>query len=153
MECKKIFLTWEEYFKLCNNLVEQMKDVGFTDIIAIARGGLIPAQYIAYKLNIKRIYTAGISSYKEKTQTDFVIYQGMDGIFDNNSKVLIIDDIADSGKTIQLLQEVYAFKLYFANIVKVCTLQYKPKKSVVTPNYYAQAVENNDWIVYPYDNN
>lgn len=147
----KIFLNWNDYFKLCDQLTEQIKDKGFTDIIAISRGGLIPAQYIAYKLNIKKIHSFGVSSYKGTKQESFSIYQTIDENFQDKDKILIIDDIADSGKTLQFCLDFFSMKFFYAGIVNIGALHYKPEKSIVKPDYYSQTVDNTDWIVYPYD--
>ena len=145
-------LTWEDYFKLCDSLVEQVKNEGYTDIIAISRGGLIPAQYLAYKLDIKRVHVFGVSSYKGQTQDRFEIYQEIDTHFSDKNKVLIVDDIADTGKTLYYCLDYYSVKLYYAQKVHICSLHYKPQNSIIKPEYYAQTVENNTWVVYPYDN-
>jgi hypoxanthine phosphoribosyltransferase len=150
----KLILTWDDYFKLCDSLVEQVKDVGFTDIVAISRGGLIPSQYIAYKLGIKRIHNFGIQSYSDNnTQLDeklVIIYQGVTTVFDRDNKVLIVDDIADTGRTLKWCQELQPL-LDGAAIKKTATLQYKPETSQIRPDYFAQAVERSQWVVYPYD--
>lgn len=151
----KLFVTWEEYFKLCDNLVEQIKaaPLPYTDIVAIARGGFIPAQYLAYKLNIKRIYNYGMISYSDDnirlTGKNIETYQiPRDGDFPNLRRLLVVDDIADSGKSLYRACQ----DLYWANpsMATTATLHYK-LHSIFTPKYYAQEVPNDCWVVYPYD--
>lgn len=154
MEPQKRYLSWEEYFKLCDNLVEQIKDKGFTDIIAIARGGLIPAQYLAYKVDIKRIYNFGITTYSKKdtklNEHDIVVYQQTCALFCGERKVLIVDDIADSGGTINKCYKDYLKYDGDSKKIQICTLHYKAR-SIVRPDYFAQEVDDNVWVVYPYD--
>lgn len=151
----KLFVTWEEYFKLCDNLVEQIKKVAipYTDIVAIARGGLIPAQYLAYKLNIKQVYNYGIITYTtdNKKRSENYIYQKavpLEGGLRPIKRILIVDDIADSGKTVDHVY--WDLRLAQPEDISVCTLHYKPH-SIFTPKYYAQEVSNDRWVVYPYD--
>ena len=149
VENKKLILSWDDYFKLCDKLVHQLKDAQITDIIAIARGGLIPAQYLAYKLNIKRIHSFGIISYSDDDKplpdADMRIYQTLGSYdFQGKRRALIVDDIADTGRTIKrCLMDFPA--------ARVCTLYYKPTKSIIEPEYFAQTVENDTWIVFPYE--
>jgi len=75
-------------------------------IIGVGKGGLIPAVMLGYKLDLK-VYNLGISSYKGKTQSSsFTVYQ--DFYFDDLSegaKVLIVDDICDSGNTFNFIKQ------------------------------------------------
>jgi hypoxanthine phosphoribosyltransferase len=151
----KLVLTWDEYFKLCDDLVKQIKNDRITDIVSISRGGLIPAQYIAYKSRIRRVHNVGMITYSDMNHTQFeesdtVIYQKVTELFDRSHRILIIDDIADSGKTIHKCK-MHHPSFNDAEFVKVCTLQYKPKSSIVKPDYYAQVIDDDTWIVYPYD--
>lgn len=154
METKKLILTWDEYFKLCDNLVEQSIHIGFTDIVAIARGGFLPAQYIAYKMNVKRIHNFGMSSYsdtdKKLNDEEVKIYQCILTPFTKEQRVLIVDDIADSGRTLETCIRLQANEFGHAKILDIATLHYK-SRSLIKPNYFAQKVESNVWVVYPYD--
>ena len=155
MTDKKI-IDWPQYFELCNLIVDQIKTSGiiFTDIIGLARGGLIPAQYIAYKLGIRRVHSFGISTYSEKDErlpdNEILIYQRVTAPFNKECKVLVIDDIADSGRSlIRCINFHYDF--FHSDGYKTCTLHYKPS-SKFKPDFYATEIKDSDWIVYPYDN-
>ncbi len=155
MENKKLILSWGDYFKLCDNLVQQTKDGKFTDIIGISRGGLMPAQYIAYKLGIRRVHSFGMYSYTEDERrmgdSDTCIYQSPSMKFDPGDRVLIVDDVADTGKTIRACLE-YVHSVFRINPpMYVCTLHFKEGKSTVTPEYFAEKVDPTCWIQYPYE--
>ena len=149
VENKKLILSWDDYFKLCDKLVHQLKNACITDIIAIARGGLIPAQYLAYKLNVKQIHSFGIITYsgddKPLSDANIQLYQAPAlSVCKSIYTTLIVDDIADSGRTLSRCMRVYP--------ARVCTLYYKPTKSIIKPNYFAQTIENDTWVTFPYDN-
>lgn len=152
---KKQTLNWNEYFNLCDGLINQISDFKFTDIIAFSRGGLIPAQYIAYKLDIKRIHNYGISTYSndniQLNDNAINIYQKILFDFNNFHKILVIDDIADTGRTMQLFFSLEHNIISKASDIVFATLHYKKGKSLFEPHYFAQAVYDDVWIEYPYD--
>jgi hypoxanthine phosphoribosyltransferase len=89
----------------------------------------------------------------DNTQLDrklVVVYQCVTTVFDRDNKVLIIDDIADTGKTLLMCEELQPF-LKGAAVKKTATLQYKPETSQVRPDFFAQVVEKGIWVQYPYD--
>ncbi len=119
-----------------------------TIIVSLAKGGLIPARLIARKLNISKIISFGISFY-DNTDTKTKkpeIYQNFDGCsFNNEDRVLIVDDIADSGESV-LICKSELIKLGIRNI-KTCCLFMKPK-SKITPDHYFDIVDDNCWVVF-----
>lgn len=151
----KLILSWDEYIKLCNDLALKVKDENFTAIIAIARGGLIPAQCIAYKTNIKYVYNIGAITYSDDNtalsddkinfyQTDIGSIRRL-----KDQNVLIVDDIADSGRTLDICTK-YCKNNILGN-VKIATLYYKPYKSIIKPDFYVMNTINDIWIHFPYD--
>jgi len=151
----KLHVEWDEYFKLCDDLIEQVKDYNFTSIVAIARGGLLPAQYIAYKLGIKKIYSFGIATYKDDEKSKLEIYQKVPRVTET-FRILIIDDIADSGHTLNVCMDTCEIDVdqyqynYGVDTVKTATLHYKPR-SIIKPDFFSKEVPNDTWVVYPYD--
>lgn len=155
----KLHVTWDEYFKLCDNLIDQVKDMNFTSIVAISRGGMMPSQYIAYKLGIRKIYNFGIMSYEDNTEASgkgkIEIYQKIPRVTET-FRILIIDDIADSGHTLDVCMDTCEIDVdqyqynYGVDTVKTATLHYKPR-SIIKPDFFSKEVPNDTWVVYPYD--
>ena len=58
-----------------------------------------------------------------------------------NNSILVIDDICDSGETLQYYQPYYT----------TATLHYKPQVSSITPHIYCKAVVEDEWVVYPWE--
>jgi hypoxanthine phosphoribosyltransferase len=92
---ENIILSWRDIDNIVDDLCKQIKDKGYTMVIGLARGGVTPAVMISHKLGIKY---------------DSVVWQTRDGglkengrlnnIINREQKVLIVDDICDSGLTL-----------------------------------------------------
>jgi len=151
----KQHVTWEQFFAHCNDLSQQLKDKDITDIIGIARGGLIPAQYIAYSLDISRVHSCGIATYSrdDKKMSDAfkMIYQSVNVKGWENRNILIIDDIADSGDTFNMFLSNHHFNSSARNKIYTAALHYKKGKCQFGLDHWAEEVENDTWVVYPYD--
>ena len=80
----------------------------FDCIIALGRGGLIPGANLSYKLNITNLHNLGISTRLDDGKyIDTLVYQrpGPD-LFNKKSKILVVDDINDSGRTFTAVQSI-----------------------------------------------
>jgi len=117
----KRYISWEEVETLVNILYDNILESGedFNTIYGLPRGGLVPAVILSHK--------SGIPYASLKTP-----------LFIENT--LIVDDICDSGKTLQSLK------------YKTAVLHYKPHTSIIEPTFYACKFECDDWIVYPWEN-
>lgn len=140
---KKVYLSWEKFHKDSAILAEKVKDQGpFDGVVAIARGGYIPAVIIAHKLGIKHVVSFSIASYDdtEKKQGDFDVY----GEFkDLKGRWLVIDELVDSGKTLEKIR-AYLPKSVFGVVYA------KPEGAKAT-DFYAQTMEQTTWLVFPWE--
>ncbi len=143
-------MSWESAAdSLHHNISKQIKESGFKPevLIAINRGGLVPARILSDSLNIPHLYVIGISFYsrvgvrKETPEVTQPLSVDISG-----KKVLIVDDISDTGKSLILAKE-YVSKLNPAEI-KTATIHHKPK-SIFKPDYFHKTTEA--WIVYPWE--
>jgi len=143
-------VSWGEVYRLSALLVRQMKDAGYRPdvIIAIARGGYVPARLVCdfldiYDLTSVRIshYTAG-SSKEETARLSSPLCMDIKGL-----RVLLVDDITDTGDTIVVaLQHIREFG---PAEVKTAVLQHK-KQSTLQPDFYAKTLLKWRWIIYPW---
>ena len=143
-------MSWEAASKCLNKqITQQIQDSGFKAdiIVAISRGGLVPARLLSDSLNVPILYTIRISFYssvgirKEKPE----VTQPLD-VDIKGKKVLIVDDISDSGKSLVLAKE-YVDSLE-AGETKTATIHYKPT-SVFKPDFFSKTT--NAWVVYPWE--
>jgi hypoxanthine phosphoribosyltransferase len=141
--------SWEEIYNLCLDLADEIKKNKFNPevIVGIARGGWIPARILSdllgnsYTANIKIDFYRGVGETKERpiiTQTISTIVEG--------KKVLIADDVADSGKSLKVAKE--HLEQCGATQVKIATIYYKPW-SIIKPDFYIKETEA--WIIFPWE--
>ncbi|NTU73098.1 hypothetical protein HGB07_02895 [Candidatus Roizmanbacteria bacterium] len=138
-------LSWNQYVDDCLELATTMKDVHFDKIVAISRGGLIPARIFSDLLDTA-ISHMTISSYsgfgavKEPYISEVPLHSFED------KTILIIDEVSDSGKTFQRATS------YFNNfpVKKVYTLSpyIKPRTKFI-PDFWIKNIDS--WIIFPYD--
>ncbi|MGH1492808.1 MAG: phosphoribosyltransferase [Acidimicrobiales bacterium] len=103
-------LTWEGYGKAARELAGQVADSGFRPdlILAIARGGLFPAGSLGYALSVKNLYVMNLEFYSgvdERLDVPVMLPPYLDKFDLNDAKILIVDDVADTGHTLKAVFE------------------------------------------------
>lgn len=117
----KKYLSWEDLYKLLDDLHEKIKDIGFTHVTGVPRGGSILAILYSHRYGLK---------YQHEPSNELYL--------------LVLDDIADSGSTLQGWRKHY-------DAVSFATIHYK-EGSVYKPEYYAEKIDKyHSWIVYPWE--
>ena len=140
---QKIYISWEDFHRHTKELCQKLKSQGqYNKIIAVSRGGLIPAGIIAYELDIRNNEAINFSSYdnEEQRKTEDIEFEANVGSVDK--KTLIVDDLADSGRTIEVLRKYYP-QATFVTI-------YAKKQGASQVDIYAQDMPD-EWIVFPWD--
>ena len=141
--------TWERIYELLLDLAGQIRRTGFKSdiIVGVARGGWPPARIMSDLLenpetaNVKAEFYMGVA----ETKGEPVITQPV-SVPVKNKKVLIVDDVADTGKSLALVKE--HLKEQGASDVKIATIYLKPW-SIVTPDYFERKTSH--WIVFPWE--
>ena len=140
-------ITWEEIEHWSDNIAEKITqdcpDITQATLIAISRGGLIPAQLIAYKLNIRDVRVMKLISYDENNERGEIQDISTDRLFDG-SNVYIIDDLADSGATVKYLRHRFP-------TARICTLLKKNCCQEYPDICCRENIDKNTWIVFPWD--
>jgi len=143
---EKRLISWRDLGLLTKALVDKVKKGERPDVVVgIARGGLIPAMVIADRLrtpldiiNIKSYRALGV---KGVLKVYDVMYEDV-----ADKKVLIVDDVADTGETFLFVSEHMMKK--GAKSVMLASIFLKPW-SRVKPNYFVE--ETDEWIVFPWE--
>lgn len=138
-------INWETLYKDTLILSAMIGDRKFTSVIAITRGGLIPAAIVAQKLKLKVIDTVCLESYTGKNRGNINLLKASKrfSLQSKGENILIIDDLIDSGTTIEFLKNIYP-KACFAVVYA------KPKKKELV-DFYAVNVEQDIWIQFPWE--
>ncbi len=147
---KYIAPSWKHMDLLSLNICQQIVksgDCNFDRVITLARGGWPIARSIVDYLSIDKIASIGVRLYKgiNSQNEEPELYQDLP-ISVEGERILLVDDVADSGKSLLFVLEYLKNKK--VKDVTTATLFYKPRSKVV-PDYYA--AKTSQWIVFPYD--
>jgi hypoxanthine phosphoribosyltransferase len=141
--------TWNQIYEMLLSQAEKIRKSGFKpDItIAISRGGWFPARVLSDLLETPSLANVSVEYYLgvAETKNEPVLTQGV-LVAVTDKKVLIADDVADTGKSLKLVKEHILQQ--GAKEARTATVYYKPW-SVVKPDYYEK--ETRLWIVFPWE--
>jgi len=148
MRCELI--TWPEIYRLCLDIAKQVRSSGYQPdiVIAIARGGLIPARLVCDFLDLNALTSIKIQHYRagaEKQEEAALEYPLCTGIRDLN--VLLVDDVNDSGDTLKLAVS-YLQTFHPADIKTI--VMHQKMTSHYPINYYAKKIIKWRWLIYPW---
>ena len=141
---------WDETYTLACELVHLIKDsgLGFDIVVAIGRGGYVPARVVCDRMLYNDLtsikiehYTMGADSYDEAV-IRFPLSTDIQDI-----RVLVIDDITDTGKTLEQAVEYLAG--FRPKSIHTAVLQHKTCSDFV-PDFYAETITEWKWIIYPW---
>ena len=141
--------TWNETYTMLLRQADKIRRSRFKPdiILGVSRGGLIPARLHSDLLENPCLVTARTECYhgSDKPKDRPVLTQPV-SLPINGKKVLIVDDVADTGRSLKLVTEHVMEK--GAREAKVATLYHKPW-SIVKPDYCEKETEL--WVVFPWD--
>ncbi len=140
--------SWREIAKLSKQLCKKIKKEYTPDIlIGISRGGLVPVRLFSDYLHNQNVGIIRVIFYKgiNETEKEPKIEQPLT-LDIRDKKVLIVDDVADTGKSLKVTIEY--IKTLGPKEIKVACLHCKPN-SVFRPDYFEK--ETSAWIDYPWE--
>lgn len=152
----EIFVTWTDYHQKIEYLAKQIYDSGweFNQVICLAKGGLRVGDIIAriYDVPLAILATSSYGGAKGQTRGAITFAQDLTKTTANlGSHVLLVDDLVDSGITLQKslvwLDRRYGF---YIEEVRTAVLWYKDC-SVIKPDYYVDFLPDNPWIHQPFE--
>ena len=136
-------VSWEEIHRNSKALAWRLNEKGpFKGIIAITRGGLVPAAIVARELEIRVIDTICVASYDFQNQSDIKILKET-SVKDEGEGWVIIDDLVDTGETAKVVKKMLP-KAHFA------TVYAKPAGRPLVSTYITE-VSQDTWIYFPWD--
>ena len=146
-------VSWREVNELSISVSRMVTADGFQPdiILAIARGGLIPATIIASKIGVKDIISLGVRAYnkdKQRLETPELLHSFPPKIV-RDKKVLVVDELVDSGATLIFLRSLLESEKMYCD-VRFAVLHRKTC-SKFKPDYFAQAIHKNEWLQYAWE--
>jgi len=134
-------ISWEQLHRDSKLLARQLVEMQpWKGIVAVTRGGLVPASIIARELGIRLVDTVCIASYDYQQQGAISVLKSpvIDG-----DKLLLIDDLVDTGRTARIARNQLP-TAYFA------TVYAKPAGRPLVDSYITE-VSQDTWILFPWD--
>lgn len=139
-------VSWDELHRNAKALAWRLHELGpWKGIVAVTRGGLVPAAIVARELDMRLIDTVCVHSYsdqgeKEHTRSEIKVLKGVQG---DGAGFLMVDDLVDTGKTAQVVRNMLP-KAHFA------TIYAKPAGRPLVDTFITE-VSQDTWIVFPWD--
>ena len=133
-------LGWDEFHRDCRTLARELMAKQWHGILAIARGGLVPAAILARELEIRLVDTLCVASYSHTSQGEINLIKGIDG---NGEGWLLVDDLVDTGNTARFLRE----QLPAAALAAV----YAKPAGRPLADYVIREFPQDVWIHFPWD--
>ena len=140
---KSFPVSWEELHRNSKALAWRLSEMKpYKGIIAVTRGGLVPAAIVARELDIRLIDTVCVLSYNHKAKGDVNVIKYAN-IADDGKEWLIVDDLVDTGETIK------AIRLSLPN-AHYATVYAKPSGREQVDTFITE-VSQDTWIFFPWD--
>ena len=147
---KGFHISWDQIHRDSRALAWRLEQQGpgggqWRAIVAITRGGLAPAMIIARELDIRVVDTISVKSYDNQTQAEAVVLKAPQAeiMGDQGEGILVIDDLVDTGKTLELVRKLFP-KAHFA------TIYAKPQGRDMVDSFITE-VSQDTWIFFPWD--
>jgi hypoxanthine phosphoribosyltransferase len=142
-------MVWEEVGVSARALAEAVRADGYRPdiILGVARGGLIPAAAVAYALGVKNTFTMNVEFYTgidQRLDVPMVLPPVPELVDLGHADLLIVDDVADTGRTLEVVHEFCAGKVARAHTAVL----YEKDRSVVRCDYVWRRTDR--WITFPW---
>ncbi len=149
MSDEREVLTYELFGTAARELAQQVADDGFEPdlVLSIARGGLFLGGALGYALDVKNLFVMNVEFYTgvdERLDLPVVLPPTLDAVDLTGADVLIADDVADTGKTLELVRD---FCAGYVSDVRTAVV-YEKSRSLVTCDYVWRRTDA--WIDFPW---
>jgi xanthine phosphoribosyltransferase len=146
---KGFHISWDQIHRDSRALAWRLDGQGPDDgawraVVAITRGGMAPAMIVARELDIRTVETISVKSYDHQNQSEARVLKAPDAaLMGDGTGILVVDDLVDSGKTLELVRALFP-KAHFA------TVYAKPKGRPQVQTFITE-VSQDTWIFFPWD--
>jgi xanthine phosphoribosyltransferase len=144
---KSFPVTWDQFHRDSRALAWRLQGQTFDALVAITRGGLVPAAIVARELNIRVVESVAVKSYDHQNQGGVKVLKPISPEIiekcKTGGKILIVDDLVDTGATARVVREMLP-GAHFA------TVYAKPKGRELVDTFITE-VSQDTWIFFPWD--
>ena len=144
---KRFPVSWDQFHRDSRALAWRLSNIrNFRALVAVTRGGMVPAAIVARELGIRVVETVGIASYDYDKQSDIAVLKKISAEITGDlggEDVLVVDDLVDTGKTGMMVKQMLP-KCHFAAVYA------KPMGKTVVDTYVTE-VSQDTWIFLPWD--
>jgi xanthine phosphoribosyltransferase len=146
---KGFHVSWDQLHRDARALAWRLDGQGpdegtWCAVVAITRGGMAPAMIIARELDIRIVDTISVKSYDHQSQNEAKIIKTPDAsVIGDGTGILVIDDLVDTGKTIEVVQKSMPK-------AHVATIYAKPMGRQQVHSFITE-VSQDTWIFFPWD--
>jgi hypoxanthine phosphoribosyltransferase len=142
-------LSWPQFGTAVRDLARRVSDNRYEPdlILSIARGGLLVGAALGYALDVKNTWTMNVEFYTgidERLDVPMLLPPVPDLVDLESSRMLIADDVADTGETLRLVKDFCAGKVGEVR----CAVLYEKSRSVVKSEYVWRSTDL--WIDFPW---
>jgi xanthine phosphoribosyltransferase len=135
------YYSYNEFISDLKSVLPVLKEEEFDAIVSIARGGATIGHFLSEALELRELYAINSILYDDKEKLEIITISSIPNL-DGKAKVLIVDDICDSGTTLKSVSELLSKEYEFIDF-KSLAIFYKDS-AVFTPDFRLQ--EADDWI-------
>jgi xanthine phosphoribosyltransferase len=146
---KGFHISWDQMHRDARALAWRLDGKGPDDgnwraVVGITRGGMVPAMIVARELDIRVVDTISVKSYDHQDRAEAkVIKSPQADVMGDGTGILIVDDLVDTGKTLEVVRALYP-NAHFA------TVYAKPQGRPMVETFITE-VSQDTWIFFPWD--
>ena len=146
---KGFHISWDQMHRDARALAWRLDGKGpdngnWRAVVGITRGGMVPAMIVARELDIRVVDTISVKSYDHQDRAEAkVIKSPQAEVMGDGTGILIVDDLVDTGKTLEVVRALYP-KAHFA------TVYAKPLGRPMVETFITE-VSQDTWIFFPWD--
>lgn len=138
---KTFLVSWDQLHRDTRALAWRLGGQGpWQRVVAIARGGLVPAAIVARELEIRLVDTVCVASYDHQTQGQVKVLKEVLG---DGTGTLIVDDLVDTGRTARAVRDMLPKAI-------LATVYAKPEGRPLVDHFLTE-VSQDTWIHFPWD--
>ncbi len=145
-------VTWDEIVEWSYGLAKKVKESGYkpTVIIAVARGGYVPARLLCDFLGVENLLSIQSQHWTEAAKAaERAVLKFPYKVDLRGHKALLVDDIVDTGETV-LLARKFVEENWKPDELRVAVLQWISSVAKFKPDYYYMEVKEWVWFQYPW---